>query len=62
MLVLAFGAGNSFGHLEDGLLVQVRHSCFASVRHEELRRNRFAEHLVLALQLSLQHSKAMEED
>ena len=60
--MLAFRAGNSFGHLEDGLLVQVRHSCFASVGHEELRRNRSAEHLVLAPQLPLENTKAMEEE
>ena len=62
MLALAFRAGHRLGHLEDGLLVHMRNSCLASVRHEELRRNRSAEHLVLAPQLPLQHAKAMEED
>ena len=62
MLVLALCAGNRFGHLEDGLLVQMQHSGFTSVGHEELRRNRSAEHLVLAPQFTLQHTEAMEKD
>jgi len=35
VLVLAFRACHRFGHLEDGLLIQVRHSCFASIGHKK---------------------------
>jgi len=62
VLVLAFCAGDRFCHLEDGLLMQVRHSCFASIGHEELRRNRSAKHLVFAPQLPLQDPESVKED
>src|SRR5215469_11991492 len=62
MLVLAFCAGDRFCHLEDGLLIQVRHSCFASIGHEELRCNGSAEHLVFAPQLPVQNPESVKED
>src|SRR5215469_15824445 len=62
MLVLAFRAGYGFGHFEYGLLIYVRHPCFAPVRHEELRRNGSAKHLVLAPQLPLQNPESVKED
>ena len=62
MLVLAFRAGHGFGDLEHGLLIYVRDSCFAPVGHEELRGYRSTEHLVLATQLPVENSEAMEED
>src|SRR6516162_5697182 len=60
--MLAFCAGDRFCHLEDGLLIQVRYSCFASIGHEELRCNGSAKHLVLAPQLPLQNPESVKED
>src|SRR5215469_3339331 len=62
MLVLALSACHRFGHLPYRLLIDMGDFGFASSGHEELQRNRSAEHLVLAPQLPLQNPESVKED
>src|SRR5271165_1223271 len=40
VLMFALGTGHGFGHFVNRLLKHVRYSCFASVRHKELKRSK----------------------
>src|SRR5271166_1235106 len=62
MLVFTFGTRHGFGHFVNRLLKYVRDFCFAAVRHEELRRDPAAKHLVLSPQLTIEDAEAVKED
>jgi len=62
MLVFALRTRHRFGHFVNRLLKYVRDFGFASVRHEELRRDPATKHLVLAPQLTVKDAEAVEED
>src|SRR5271165_3398160 len=61
MLVFALRTRHRFGHFVNRLLKYVRDFGFASVRHEELRRDPATKHLVLAPQLTVKDAEAVEE-
>src|SRR5271165_6853304 len=62
VLMFALGTGHGFGHFVNRLLKHMRYSCFAAVRHKELRCDPAAKHLVLAPQLTIEDAEAVEED